>query len=65
MVRGSYGGTDSDQIVYATFSTAVNSIGGSAVCAFRFKDINDAFAGRFKEQKSMSANWLPVEEHKV
>ncbi len=29
------------------------------------RDISDAFAGRFKEQRSMSANWLPVEQHKV
>ena len=52
-------------MLYATFSTPVNSIGASAVCAFRLRDISDAFAGRFKEQGSVSANWLPVEEHKV
>ncbi len=54
-----------EHIVYATFSTPVNSIGGSAVCAFRLRDISDSFSGLFKEQKSMSENWLPVEDHKV
>ena len=53
------------QLIYATFTTPPNSIGGSAVCAFRLRDISDAFAGRFKEQRSMSANWLPVDQHKV
>jgi semaphorin 6 len=77
LVRGRYGGQQQDQsgdddddvdverLVYATFSTPINSIGASAVCAFRLRDISDAFSGRFKEQRSMSANWLPVEEHKV
>lgn len=54
-----------DDVLYATFSTPVNSIGASAVCAFRLRDISDAFSGRYKEQRSMSENWLPVEEHKV
>ncbi len=76
LVKGRYGlgsgiGDDSDNdddqelVLYATFSTPVNSIGASAVCAFRLRDISDAFAGRFKEQRGMSSNWLPVEEHKV
>ena len=54
-----------DLIVYATFSTPPNSLGASAVCAFRLRDIDDAFAGRFKEQRDSSANWLPVPDHKV
>lgn len=54
-----------DAILYATFSTAPNAIGGSAVCAFRLRDISDAFMGSFKEQRDMSANWLPVPDHKV
>jgi len=59
LVRGKYGGglkgASSEEIVYGTFSTQPNSIGGSAVCAFRMKDIQAAFEGRFKVKKTM--NW--------
>lgn len=54
-----------DAILYATFSTPPNSIGGSAVCAFRLREVSDAFSGGFKEQRDMSANWLPVPENQV
>ena len=65
-VRGQYGDkVDEDVVLYATFSTPVNSIGGSAVCAFRLRDVAAAFAGKFKEQRSSGANWLPVDDHKV
>ena len=57
--------TEVDYVLYATFTTPENSIGGSAVCAFRLRDIADAFNGKFKEQRDMSANWLSVPEHKV
>ena len=56
---------DFDYLIYATFSTPVNSIGGSAVCAFRLRDITNVFNGHFKEQRDMSANWQPVPDHKV
>jgi hypothetical protein len=56
---------DDDFVIYATFSTPVNSIGGSAVCAFRLRDITNVFNGHFKEQRDMSANWMPVPDHKV
>ena len=59
------GDEDFDYLIYATFSTPVNSIGGSAVCAFRLRDITDVFNGHFKEQRDMSANWQPVPDHKV
>lgn len=70
IVRGRYGNqrdrrASEEEVVYATFTTPPNSIGGSAVCAFRLRDVSDAFAGRFKEQRSMSENWLAVEPHKV
>ena len=39
--------------------------GGSAVCAFRLKDISKAFDGQFKEQRSTSDNWLAVDPHRV
>ena len=35
-----------DAVFYATFSTAPNAIGGSAVCAFRLRTVSDAFAGK-------------------
>lgn len=70
IVRGRYGTTSADsdeleEVIYATFSTPVNSIGGSAVCAFRLKDIEEAFNGQFKEKKDMYSNWMPVPDHKV
>lgn len=60
MIKGSYGGRP-EQLVYAAFSTPVNSIGGSAVCAFRLEDIDAAFNGPFKGQRNIDSNWLPVE----
>ena len=54
-----------EYVLYATFTTPSNSIGGSAVCAFSLRDIADAFSGRFKEQRDMNANWQTVPEHKV
>ena len=39
-----------------------NSIHGSAVCAFRMRDVDAAFAGPFKGQSSATSNWLPVGE---
>ena len=64
---GKFGRGDAgvDYVLYATFTTPGNSIGGSAVCAFRLSDIADAFNGKFKEQRDMNANWQPVPEHKV
>ena len=64
---GKYGKDESgvDYVLYATFTTPTNSIGGSAVCAFRLRDIADAFNGKFKEQRDMNANWQSVPEHKV
>jgi hypothetical protein len=75
LVRGQYGGQQQDQsgyddvdverLVYATFSTPIKSIGASVVCAYMLRDISNVSSGRFKEQSSMSAKWLPLEEHKV
>lgn len=64
VIEGIYG-EKPGRIVYAVFTTPVNSIGGSAVCAFNMEDINQAFEGLFKEQRSPSDNWLAVEPHKV
>jgi len=65
LISGQYGGT-SAQLIYGTFTTPVNSISGSAVCAFSLQDIADSFAGNFKEQTSgINSNWLSVPDTKV
>lgn len=52
-------------LLYAVFTTPSNSIGGSAVCAFRMADVLAAFEGPFKAQADSNANWLPVPESRV
>lgn len=52
-------------LVYAVFTTPVNAIPGSAVCAFRVDDILAAFDGDFKSQKDSQSHWLPVEQAQV
>ncbi|XP_011869170.1 PREDICTED: semaphorin-1A isoform X1 [Vollenhovia emeryi] len=64
LISGQYGGT-SAQLIYGTFTTPVNSISGSAVCAFSLQDIADTFGGNFKEQGALNSNWLPVQDAKV
>ncbi|XP_024884788.1 semaphorin-1A-like isoform X2 [Temnothorax curvispinosus] len=64
LISGQYGGT-SAQLIYGTFTTPVNSISGSAVCAFSLQDIADTFSGNFKEQSALNSNWLPVQDTKV
>jgi semaphorin 6 len=59
IVEGTYGHR-SERLIYGVFTTAPNSIFGSAICAFRLQDVLDSFDGPFKEQTSMNANWLPV-----
>lgn len=52
-----------DKIIYATFTTPVNAIAGSAICSYRLSDIRKAFdEGDFKGQKSSDYNWLPVRD---
>ena len=63
-VSGSYGDQE-ETVLYGVFNTPTNSIGGSAVCAFRLADISSAFEGQFKEQRNTGDNWLPVEPHRV
>ena len=41
------------------------SINFRVITLINFLQVSDAFAGSFKEQRDMSANWLPVPEHKV
>lgn len=52
-------------LVYAVFTTAINAIPGSAVCAFNIDDIMEVFQGRFKSQKDSQSQWLPVQEEQV
>lgn len=47
-------------LIYAIFTTSNNAITGSAVCAFTIDSIINAFEGRFKAQKDINSNWLPV-----
>lgn len=64
LVQGVYG-SKQHFMMYGVFTTPVNSITGSAVCAFTLADILDSFEGEFKEQNYMNANWLPVPGSKV
>ncbi|KAK2847679.1 hypothetical protein Q7C36_009361 [Tachysurus vachellii] len=51
--------------VVGVFTTQLNSIPGSAVCAFSMPDIEKVFEGRFKEQKSPDSVWTPVPDDRV
>ncbi|XP_075714129.1 semaphorin-6D isoform X3 [Rhinoderma darwinii] len=51
--------------VVGVFTTQLNSIPGSAVCAFTMDDIEKVFRGRFKEQKTPDSVWTAVPEDKV
>lgn len=64
LIDGQYGSTNA-QLIYGVFTTPPNSISGSAVCAFSLQDIMDTFEGDFKEQETLTANWLPVMSSKV
>lgn len=63
-MKGVYNGRGS-QIIYGVFTTPTNSLGASAICAFRLDDIKAAFDGQFKGQDDANANWLPVPNSKV
>jgi len=54
--------TNRTDMIYGVFTTPLNSISGSAICAFRFSDIIKTFGGAFKAQKTAHSNWLPVNE---
>ncbi|KAG7232754.1 hypothetical protein INR49_008152 [Caranx melampygus] len=51
--------------VVGVFTTQLNSIPGSAVCAFSMADIEKVFWGRFKEQKTPDSVWTPYPEDKL
>lgn len=60
LISGIYG-NEKDNLIYMIFSTPPNSIDGSAVCVFSADDVLQAFEGRFKSQRDMNSNWLPVD----
>ncbi|XP_057320124.1 semaphorin-1A-like isoform X1 [Microplitis mediator] len=62
--EGFYAGRH-DQLIYGIFTTPVNSISGSAVCAFSMSSVLDVFQGAFKEQETINSNWLRVLPEKV
>ncbi|KAJ8393125.1 hypothetical protein AAFF_G00068080 [Aldrovandia affinis] len=51
--------------VVGVFTTQLNSIPGSAVCAFSMADIEKAFHGQFKEQKTPDSVWTAFPEHRL
>ncbi|XP_034725535.1 sema domain, transmembrane domain (TM), and cytoplasmic domain, (semaphorin) 6D, like isoform X3 [Etheostoma cragini] len=51
--------------VVGVFTTQMNSIPGSAVCAFSMADIEKVFWGRFKEQKTPDSVWTPFPEERL
>ncbi|XP_072253654.1 semaphorin-5B isoform X3 [Leuresthes tenuis] len=47
-------------IIYGIFTTNVNSIAASAVCAFNLSAITQAFNGPFRSQENPRSTWLPT-----
>lgn len=51
-----------EQLLYGVFTTAENSIAGSAICSFNMSAVNSTFDGPFKFQPSQSSVWGPVQD---
>ncbi|XP_018619361.1 semaphorin-6D isoform X2 [Scleropages formosus] len=51
--------------VAGVFTTQMNSIPGSALCAFTMADIEKVFQGRFKEQKTPDSVWTAFPEDRL
>ncbi|TWW80372.1 Semaphorin-5B [Takifugu flavidus] len=47
-------------LIYGIFTTNVNSIAASAVCAFNLSAITRAFNGPFRSQENPRSTWLPT-----
>uniref|UniRef100_A0A3P9IEV0 Semaphorin 5B n=1 Tax=Oryzias latipes TaxID=8090 RepID=A0A3P9IEV0_ORYLA len=47
-------------LIYGIFTTNVNSIAASAVCAFNLSAITQAFNGPFRSQENPRSTWLPT-----
>lgn len=54
-----------DKRFHAVFTTSNNGLTGSAICTFSLDAIQEAFNGKFKEQQSSTAAWLPVPSYKL
>ncbi|KAG8222975.1 hypothetical protein J437_LFUL002698 [Ladona fulva] len=54
-----------DTTFYGTFITSTNGLMGSAICSFSLDAVQEAFAGKFKEQATSSSAWLPVLSNRV
>ncbi|PVD19590.1 hypothetical protein C0Q70_20080 [Pomacea canaliculata] len=50
---------------YGLFTTNINGLTASAICAFTLSDMNKAFWGPFKGQETKKSNWLPIPESEV
>ena len=51
---------ESEEMVYATFTTGSNSIAGAALCNFNMTSIEQAFMGDFKYQSNAASTWSPA-----
>uniref|UniRef100_A0A4W4DV23 Semaphorin-5A n=1 Tax=Electrophorus electricus TaxID=8005 RepID=A0A4W4DV23_ELEEL len=47
------------ELLYGVFTTNVNSIAASAVCAFNLSAVTQVFSGPFKYQENSRSAWLP------
>ncbi|XP_026073505.1 semaphorin-5B-like isoform X3 [Carassius auratus] len=47
-------------LIYGIFTTNVNSIAASAVCAYNLSAITQAFNGPFRSQENPRSTWLPT-----
>ncbi|KAG5268744.1 hypothetical protein AALO_G00215970 [Alosa alosa] len=47
------------ELLYGIFTTNVNSIAASAVCAFNLTAVTQVFSGPFKYQENSRSAWLP------
>ncbi|XP_076868946.1 semaphorin-5A [Brachyhypopomus gauderio] len=47
------------ELLYGIFTTNVNSIAASAVCAFNLSAVTQVFSGPFKYQENSRSAWLP------
>ncbi|XP_077294549.1 semaphorin 5c-like isoform X2 [Arctopsyche grandis] len=55
------------RLLFAVFTTASNSVPGSAICVFNMSEIEEAFLGPFKHQANSKSIWesqsVPHQEH--
>ena len=52
----------SENRVYATFTTPENSIAGSAICSFDVSDIENTFRKPFRKQSGPDSIWKTIED---